>query len=411
MGVLLLGANYYGTLAAARCFGRSGIDVAMADEDPRARSLFSRYVVRRLTHPPIAKPTHLVRWLEAYGRAHPGTLLYPTNDHLAWLFAANAGSLRSFATYAPDEHAILTMLDKKRLHAACVRVGIDVPETHDPSVRAPLRFPLLLKPRTQAFLEGGIKGVLVERRDLLDGALARFRQIVRFAPVLAGSHPELAEPLAQEYVPSAETSIVSVAGFVTREADLVSRAALKVLQRPRKVGIGLCFEGREIDETLARRIRALCAHVGYFGAFECELIADGPRRLLIDFNPRFYSQMGFEIARGLPIPLLVWHAARGEDDRVADLLARARAWRAGGAERYCHKAMLDLVLFVQGLSGEMSRVDVRRWRTWHVRHAETVTDAVSDPDDRLPSFVDAAQWLGHFARHPRSFVRSYVLNR
>ena len=35
--VLLLGADYYGTLAAARCYGRHGIAVTMADESTRDR--------------------------------------------------------------------------------------------------------------------------------------------------------------------------------------------------------------------------------------------------------------------------------------------------------------------------------------------------------------------------------------
>ena len=39
------------------------------------------------------------------------------------------------------------------------------------------------------------------------------------------------------------------------------------------------------------------------------------------------------------------------------------------------------------------------------------TDAVRDPDDRMPTLVDAAQWAAHFAKHPRSFVKSFVLNR
>jgi hypothetical protein len=29
----------------------------------------------------------------------------------------------------------------------------------------------------------------------------------------------------------------------------------------------------------------------------------------------------------------------------------------------------------------------------------------------MPALVDAAAWVRHFARHPRSFVRSFVLNR
>jgi predicted ATP-grasp superfamily ATP-dependent carboligase len=419
MGVLLLGADYYGTLAAARCYGRHGIDVTMADENPIARGLYSRFVKEKLSHPPLSAPTQLLDWLLEYGKRHPGTLLYPTNDHLAWLFAAEAASLRDwFTTYAPPEDTVLALLDKTRLHDACAHVGIDVPETHalgDAGIDSPLvstlRFPVLLKPRTQVFLRSGIKGFIANDRAELATELERFRQLVRFDPVLAARHPDIGEPMVQEYLTAAETSIFSVSGFVDRRGDIVARAAMKVLQRPRKVGIGLCFEGRDAERALTDEIAALCRHVGYFGAFEAELIADGDRRLLIDFNPRFYSQMGFDIARGLPIPLLVWHAARGEDDRVAEELAKARRWRPSGGERYCHKSMLDLVLTLQGLSGQMSRVDVRRWRSWYRDHRSAVTDAVRDPEDRVPSVMDTAQWVHHFAKHPRSFVRSYVLNR
>jgi len=420
MRVLLLGADYYGTLAAARCFGRHGIDVTMADANASARGLYSRFVKERLSHPPLSEPERLVAWLLAYGRKHPGTLLYPPNDHLAWLFAANAHDLGVyFTTYAPPEDAVMDLLDKKRLHAACAAVGIEVPVTHalaggaaeTAETLGSLRYPVLLKPRTQVLLQGGIKGFIAGDRASLDLEIGRFRELVRFSPVLLERHPDIGEPMVQEYLPAAETSIFSVSGFVDRDGELVSRAAMKVLQRPRKVGIGLCFEGRDTEPLLADAIAALCKHVGYFGAFEAEFIADRERRLLIDFNPRFYSQMGFDVARGLPIPLLVWHAARGDDRRVAEELAKARAWKPGGSERYCHKSMLDLVLALQGLSGQMSRVDVRRWRSWYGDHLSAVTDAVRDPDDRVPSVLDTAQWVHHFAKHPRSFVRSYVLNR
>ena len=121
--------------------------------------------------------------------------------------------------------------------------------------------------------------------------------------------------------------------------------------------------------------------------------------------------MGFDIARGLPLPTLVLHAARGEQRRLADELVRARAWQGSGDEVYCHKTMLDLVLRLQGLSGQMAPEEVRRWRDWYARHRTSVTDAVRDADDRVPSLIDTAQWVRHFARHPRSFVRSFVLNR
>ena len=73
--------------------------------------------------------------------------------------------------------------------------------------------------------------------------------------------------------------------------------------------------------------------------------------------------------------------------------------------------MLDLVLGLQGLSGQMSRADVRHWRAWYRGHRASVVDAVRDPEDRMPALIDTAQWVHHFAKHPRSFVRSFVLNR
>jgi len=408
--VLLLGADYYGTLAAARCFGARGIRVVMADERAGARAMSSRHVAARLVHPPISDPARLVDWLVAYGEQHPGTLLYPPNDHLAWLCAAERERLaRVFVMLSPDEQAVISLLDKQRLHEVCrdPEVGIDVP----PTGTEPPRFPVLLKPRTQVFLKSGIKGFIVQDAATLSAGLTRFRQLVRFHPVLTGRYPGIAEPMVQQYLPAAETSIFSVSGFVSPDGSIVARAAMKVLQRPRKIGIGLCFEGREVEPALVAKLERLSRKVGYAGAFEAEFIADGDRRLLIDFNPRFYSQMGFEIARGLALPMLVWHAARGDQAALADELRRAHAWKATGREGYCHKTMFDLVLTVQRLSGQMSGEEVRHWRRWFADRQEVVTDAVRDVTDPQPSKVDTRAWLREFATHPRSFVRTFILNR
>ncbi|MBN9160967.1 MAG: carbamoyl-phosphate synthase, partial [Myxococcales bacterium] len=247
MGVLLLGADYYGTLAAARAYGRAGIKVAMADERRQARALWSRHVSEKLVHPPLSRPKELVDWLVDWGTKNPGTLLYPPNDHLAWLFAAERERLsKAFAMFSPSEDAVFTLLDKKRLHEACARVGIDVPltlgvadiadATSASASRREVPFPVLLKPRTQVYLTGGIKGFIARDRAELDAELARFRQLVAFDPVLAERHPDIAEPMLQQYLPAAETSIASVSGFVSADGAIVARGAMKVLQRPRKVG-------------------------------------------------------------------------------------------------------------------------------------------------------------------------------
>ncbi len=418
MQVLLLGADYYGTLAAVRCLGARGVRVFVADETKNARALFSRHTAERFVHPPLGEVEALLTWLVEFGRSHPGTVLYPTNDHLAWLLAAHETRIREvFLTMHPGEDTTLALLDKGRLSAVCGKLGIDVPETlyadSDPELLAlaeKATFPLLIKPRTQIYLESGIKGSLVERLSELPATLARYHALVRFNPALTARHPDIARPMLQAYHTAAETSIFSVSGYA--DADhLVSRSAMKVLQRPRKVGIGLCFEGREPEPEVTAQLRALFHEVGYRGAFEAEFIADGARRMLIDVNPRFYSQMAFDVARGLPLPYVIALRAAGKDAEADAALDVAARWVPGGKHVYCHELMLDLVLGLQGLSGQMTRAEVQRWRTWLRENRARATDAVRDPDDRMPALVDAASWLRHFAKHPRSFVRSYVLNR
>ncbi len=419
MNVLLLGADYYGTLAAVRCLGERGVTVFVADETKNARALFSKHTKERLVHPPLSDVAGIVAWLVAFGKKHPNTVLYPTNDHLAWLMAAYGKEIREvFLTMHPSEDVTLALLDKGRLTKVCGELGIDVPQTLYADTDQGLfelakregTFPMLIKPRTQIYLESGIKGSLVERPEDLEETLARYHALVRFNPAFGSRHPEATRPMLQAYHTAAETSIFSVSGYVD-DTHLVSRSAMKVLQRPRKVGIGLCFEGREPEPEVLALLRALFTKVGYRGAFEAEFIADGNRRMLIDVNPRFYSQMGFDVARGNPLPYVVALMASGKVEEANRELTRAAAWKPDGTYVYCHELMLDLVLTLQGLSGQMSRDEVKKWRTWLSENRSRTTDAVRDARDRLPALVDAASWVKHFAKHPRSFVRSYVLNR
>jgi D-aspartate ligase len=415
-GVLLLGADYYGILAAAREFGRRGVRVVMADEQRGARALYSKYVAERLLHPPLSRPRELLEWLIDWGIEHPGYVLYPPNDSLAWLFAAERESLsKAFRLLQPPVETLLTLLDKARLYEAAKNVGITVPPTALGSrvacAEGAVPFPVLVKPRSQAYLTSGIKGWLAHDESELEQSLARFRALVSFDRVILERHPELSEPMVQHYLSEAETNILSVSGYFSDAQELVVRGATKVLQRPRKVGIGLCFEARSVEPSVVEQLRRLMAHVGYEGAFEAEFIVRGGDRLLIDFNPRFYSQLGFDIARGMSIPMLVYDAAKGAREAFKAELDRAQSWMPRGHEAYCHKTMLDLVLSLQSMAKSMSRAEAARWRAWHADHSAEMTDAVRDPDDRLPAVVDAARWMRDFARHPRSFVRSYILNR
>jgi D-aspartate ligase len=418
----LLGADSYGTLAAARCYKRHGIKVSVADDGRVARTMFSRCVDERFVHPPLAELGAFFDWLSTWGEQHPGTLIYPSTDDLAWLLAIERKRLgRTFRMLSPGEETMIALLDKVQLGACGGELGIDTPrsvtlgaavEDDEAAVRTDdLRYPLLIKPRTRVLLQGGSKGILVRDRTQLAPQLARYRKLVTFHAAFTSRHPDLAQPIVQEYLGAAEMSILSVAGFVASD-DYCGLASMKVLQRPRKLGIGLCFEARTLDGPLLEKLVAMCRKVGYEGVFEAEFVVTDGRRLLIDFNPRFYSQIGFEIARGLPLPLLVWEAVTGERTPTLGRHTRRTA-SAGGGGVYCHKTLLGMMLVLQRLSGRMSRNEVERWRGWHAGAVGrgALTDAVRDAEDALPAFVDTAKWIISFIRHPRSFLNSFVLNR
>jgi D-aspartate ligase len=414
---LLLGANSYGTLAATRALSRAGLEVAIADENRLGRALQSRHVDRKLVHPPLSSPGAVIDWLVEWGTRHPGALLYPSNDHLAWLYAVERERLsKVFVMLSPGEDTIITLLDKMRLHKACEAVGIAVPETRDTACKTDggtddkmQQFPALVKPRTHICQLRGSKGLIAHDHHQLRVALERFSEIVSYARPFVERYPNISQPLVQQYLTAGQTDIISISGYADADGVVAARSAVKVLQQPRRAGNGICFEDRPVDITLVEHLSSLCKLVGYYGVFEAEFVPHGNRSLLIDFNPRFYSQMGFDMARGLPLPLVIWHAANKDEAALARVLDRASAWKSRGNEAYCHKTIFDLMLALQGRSGQMTKAEVSRWRTWYVTHQPT--DAVRDPIDRMPAVVDAAQLAGDFIRYPNSFLRDYVLNR
>ncbi|HTO22869.1 MAG TPA: carbamoyl-phosphate synthase, partial [Spirochaetia bacterium] len=268
-----------------------------------------------------------------------------------------------------------------------------------------LSYPLLVKPQTQILLWPHIKGFVVPTREALRPTYERLVRSATYSPLLVGCDRDVVRPVLQEFFPHAAQRIYNLSGFVDETGELfVVRASRKVLQRPRRIGVGLCFEEAETDLPLAGRLLALCRRVGYYGAFEAEFIQQGPRFLLIDFNPRFYGQMGFDIARGLPLPLFVYEAALGRRERLRAMVEGARRSPAGPGA-FCNRIDLGLLVGLQRLAGNMDTTDEARWRSWVASHDGALTDAIVDPSDRGPQLAYVAEEFGRFLRHPRSFLR------
>jgi D-aspartate ligase len=418
--ILLTMADYYGTLAAVRSLGRLGVPITVAESKLLAPARWSRYVTRRVSCPDVGDSEAFLEWLVRFGERQPGHVLYPTSDDMAWLFALHREELEPhFLMYQPHVDAIYGLLNKQRLHDLCEDVGLDVPDTWFPEneaalerVAAEARFPVLLKPQTQILFESHVKGAQVERASELLPRHREFLERNHYGRKLLAYDARANRPMVQAFYPEAAQNIFSLSGFVDRTGELfVARGALKVLQRPRKLGIGLCFEEVPVDAELAEKVRQLCVKLGYHGTFEVEFIRAGGRQLLIDFNPRFFSQMGFDIARGMPLPLFVYEAASGHEQRLAEVAREALAWTGTGQHIYCHRGVFELLLRAQGLSGRLSSQEVRQWREWYARHREGAVDAVIDTGDWVPWVVDVAMHLRSYVRHPKSFIRTMVLDR
>lgn len=415
---LLLDASYYGTLAAARSLGRAGIDVAVGASERLAPAAFSRYVTRRLRVPVYARPDELVAALLAFGAAHGRHALLPTSDEACFLLALHGDRLKACFDFAPlDAGSVMSMLDKGRLHAHARAVGIEtpatwLPENADDAERAAneASLPLVVKPRTQ-ILGSHVKGSSPAKApSAVRAAYARFVEADRHSASLTEAFPDAARPMLQEFHATAAEDVYSLAGFVSEAGEMVVLGARKVLQRPRRMGIGLCFEVAPVDEALAERARALCLRVGHAGVVELEFIRAGGRALLIDMNPRFYGQMALDIARGLPLAELAYAQAVGDATGLSRLLARARHAAGSGARAFCNGFGMRVMLGAQRAAGRLSSVELARWMRWRRDREGALVDAVFDASDPRPMMAEVAATLGGYARHPRSFVRAIVLD-
>jgi D-aspartate ligase len=414
--VLLTVADYYGTLAAVRSLGRAGVPVCVADWRFLAPARWSRYAARTMRCPNVgAEPERFLEWLLDAGLQRPGQVLLATSDDIAWILALHQEVLAPrYRLDVPGADGMYALLNKRVLAQTARSAGLDTPETWVPETDAELariargaRFPLIIKPQTQALLSSGSKGLVVRERAALAEDYRKFASQVRHARSLLEFDPSVSLPLVQEYVSSAG-GVYSLSGFVDGSAGIfVCEGAHKVLQRPLHAGVGLCFEEAEVVPTLASRLAAVCERVGYHGVFEAEFVTSGDRYLLIDFNPRFFGQIGFDVARGVDLPLLTYLAAAGDTHALRGVADEARrAARSTGRRVYRNALQLGMFVGMLRLAGRADGCTVRRWVRWVVESRGRATDVVMSRDDWAPAVADLISSVVHQVKHPRSAWRA-----
>jgi D-aspartate ligase len=410
--VLLADATWYGTLAAARDLSAHGVAVTLASDSWVAPARWSRHVARTVSCPSSKEATRFLAWLLHFGAAHPGHVLYPTSDDVAWLIAAHSEALsRWFRLYTPPIESLVRLLDKARLVKDARAVGLDVPETTVPRNETEversgreLGFPLYLKPRAQVLGRALGKGGRVEKSAALLPSWRALRSAMTYDAEVLNRVPDLCFPMIQSCASSTER-IYTVDGFVDETGELyTSLACVKLLQRPRGSGPGIIFEHAEIDPVIDWGLRRLFQTTGFCGVFDAEFVESGTRKLLIDVNPRFYNHMAFETDRGLHLPRLVYIAAIGNREALKWEIAKVKGAHVA-RHAYLHRLPTALLLAAQRLAGTMSHEDLLRWRRWISKCRGSATDPARTVDDPAPGVAEAAMEALALFRHPRAYLR------
>ena len=150
----------------------------------------------------------------------------------------------------PSVSVIGRILDKNLLAQAAARAGIGFLPSWDPldadelQVLAPtLLYPVLIKPRTHVHRRRNDKGVVVDTPgELLDQySVFVAREQVRGAAIPRASWT--VQPFLQPFVKVGSEGVQSIAGFIDRTGDLfVTRRSIKVFQRTRPLGVGVCYD-------------------------------------------------------------------------------------------------------------------------------------------------------------------------
>jgi D-aspartate ligase len=415
---LLTMADYYGTLAAVRALGRAGIPITTADPRRLAVSAGSKYTNVRARCPSVRDTDRFLEWLIDFGTRHGKHVLLPTSDDTAWVYSLHREELsRHFYLASPPIDVIYRILNKRSLYRDAVEAGLETPRTWFPETAADLersgreaRFPVVVKPRTQVMFKTQSKGIFVESADQLASRYAEFSRQA-FEARLLDRDPCASQPMVQEFFSEAATGIYNISAFVHRGRLCGARAARKLLQQPRRLGTGICFEETPVASELAAGLERLAAKAGFNGVFEAEFIIAQEHAILIDFNPRFYNQMGFDIARGLPLPSLAYYDALGDHEQLEKICESVRAPAEPDDRVYVDLFALRLLLLAQNLAGVLSNAEKKRWTDWYEKHRDRCTYAVIDAADKRPAWLAAVKHIVRYGRHPRNFLTSMVLNR
>jgi predicted ATP-grasp superfamily ATP-dependent carboligase len=272
-----------GAVAAARALAAAGWTVGAGSATPSLTS-WSRAARawHRVAHTDEGDEQFLASLAETV-RAGAYEVAFVTWERAVALVSAHREELPFPVGYGPHE-GVMRAIDKQRLAELAQKCGLSVPRTVTPAEyeRAPFAGPVVVKPALQSEV-GGVAKVLDEPQ----AALAHARALER-----AGGRA-----IVQERVEGQLLAVSLVAG-PQGVVSVAQQRAEKIWPQP----VGVTARGRTVpvEPQLLAGVERLLAELRWQGIAQLQFLAsaDG-RRLLIDFNPRFYGSLALAMRAGV----------------------------------------------------------------------------------------------------------------
>lgn len=413
--MIFLDGDYLGALAAARHLGQQGIPCYLVSSGETSLMSCSKYVQVLSSHD--RSPEGLCQFLLGLAESLSGAVLYPASDDSAYFLSRHGDTLRSrFKLAFPSEDVIMALLDKERLYSACAGWGIPCPKTVFPAAPAFVEpwsdpAPVLIKPKTQIYINVQKKGEIITDLAELGSAYSKYHTNLDYHHGLGEKYPKLKLPMIQAFHKEAQTDTISVSGYYhPDQPQPVALFTRKVLQKPKNIGIGLCFKAIAAIPEVSSYVETICRETGYYGVFEAEFIHTTmpDRYLLMDFNPRLYSQMQFDIMRGSWLPDFYYREALGDGEGSKTLYEGHEGRLAQAAKnRYSSYWYLRFTYLTQVLSGKATPREMKAILSEYGLGQPGNVDASYCKSDPKPYFFDQWRSYGHFLRHPRDTYRKF----
>ena len=329
--VLILDAASRQSLTPARCLGRAGLRLAMAEcaadcgPSQSALSFHSRYSAHNVVLPSVStEPDAFADAVVAFVRDHPTRVVLPTADAGIAALAPRRAELAALGTRLAlaSDAALEIAGDKDRTLAVARELGIDYPQTVKiegvwdlPEAIDALGFPCVLKPTMSVTRQAAGRLYAVEVVNEVEAL-----KVVQ-AYLSAG-----ASVLAQQWARGRREGVtLLIAGGEVRAAC----AHVAYRTSPALGGASVLRESVPLREDVHSAAVRLATTIGLEGVCEVEFRRDAAGRpLLMEVNARLAGTIENAVHSGVDLPLMLWQWATG------DPVPQAGQYRTGVRTRW-----------------------------------------------------------------------------